>query len=133
MGRRVCAVCGDKESRDTDFAPDNHTGRTKISGAKRATCDTPGYTGDTVCAGCGEILGAGEAVPATGHVFGGWSIVSEATCSVQGRQERRCAVCGDTESRSTDYDPDNHTGRLKVSGVKAADCEIRALDLIQYN
>ena len=121
--QRVCTVCGDKESRDTDFAPDNHTGRTKTSGVKHPTCDTPGYMGDTVCAGCGELLAAGEAIPATGHVFGLWNTVSEATCSAQGRQERRCEVCGDTENRSTDYDPDNHTGRLKVTGVRIADCD----------
>ena len=36
---------------------------TKVEGAKEATQDAEGYTGDTVCADCGEIIARGEVVP----------------------------------------------------------------------
>ncbi len=41
--------------------------RTEIRGAKAATCDKGGYTGDTYCADCGEKLRSGSVLPATGH------------------------------------------------------------------
>jgi hypothetical protein len=40
---------------------------TEIRGAKDATCTEDGYTGDTYCADCGELLEVGEVIPAAGH------------------------------------------------------------------
>ena len=45
-----------------------HT-NTKVEGAKDATCTTDGYTGDTVCTDCGEVLHKGETSAALGHPF----------------------------------------------------------------
>ncbi len=45
-----------------------HT-KTFISGLKDATCTAQGYTGDTVCSECGELLTSGHAVPALGHDY----------------------------------------------------------------
>ena len=56
---------------DTPVQPEpgcQHT-TTKVEGAKEATCTEPGYTGDTVCADCGETVAAGEVIPAPGHSF----------------------------------------------------------------
>ena len=36
-------------------------------GEKAATCTEDGYTGDLVCAICGDVVEAGEVIPATGH------------------------------------------------------------------
>ena len=44
-----------------------HTGGTEIINAKEATETEDGYTGDTVCSGCGEVLKAGEVIPKTGE------------------------------------------------------------------
>ena len=54
-----------------------HT-ETTVTGAKEATCNLPGYTGDTVCASCGHLICQGEAIEAKGHTM------------VDGL----CAVCG---------------------------------------
>ena len=45
-----------------------HT-NTKVEGAADATCTAEGYTGDTVCAACGEILVPGEVIPVTEHTY----------------------------------------------------------------
>ncbi len=43
---------------------------TTMENAKAATCTEDGYTGDTVCADCGETVAAGEILPAADHDFG---------------------------------------------------------------
>lgn len=59
--KAVCEICG-KEYGELD--PDKHQGETEIKNAKEATETEEGYTGDTVCKGCGEILIKGEVIPA---------------------------------------------------------------------
>jgi len=39
-----------------------HSGETTVTGKVDATTDAEGYTGDTVCADCGAVLAAGEAI-----------------------------------------------------------------------
>lgn len=41
----------------------------EIRNAKKALCLEDGYTGDTYCSVCGELLEKGEVIPATGHHF----------------------------------------------------------------
>lgn len=51
-----CLVCGyDDGQRD----PEKHIGGTELIGAYEPEGKNPGYTGDTVCKGCGEILQKG--------------------------------------------------------------------------
>ena len=45
-----------------------HT-NTKVEGAVEATCTEPGFTGNTVCADCGEKIAAGTEIAALGHAF----------------------------------------------------------------
>ena len=63
----VCDDCGeitDGSDAELPLDPNNHEGEgTKIVGAIPAT-EKPGYTGDTVCAGCGVKLADGEEIPA---------------------------------------------------------------------
>ena len=40
---------------------------TVVKGAEDATCTVPGYTGDTYCTVCNELVKKGEPIPATGH------------------------------------------------------------------
>ena len=39
----------------------NHVGETEVRGRVTATCASGGYTGDTYCLGCGEVLQTGNA------------------------------------------------------------------------
>ncbi len=51
----------------TPINPDNHSGGTKTVSKKDADCEASGYTGDTVCNGCGEIIIKGTEVSPLGH------------------------------------------------------------------
>ncbi len=42
---------------------------TELRNEKEATCTEPGYTGDTYCADCGELLESGTAISAKGHNY----------------------------------------------------------------
>ena len=68
---------------------------TEIRNAKAATCTEDGYTGDTYCTDCGEKIGTGEVIPATGHTEVILPAV-EATCTETGLTEGvKCSVCGE--------------------------------------
>lgn len=57
--KAICEVCGEEYG---EFNPDVHTGGTEVKNAKAATVKEEGYTGDTYCRGCGEIISKGEAI-----------------------------------------------------------------------
>ena len=66
---------------------------TKVTGAVSATCTTAGYTGDTYCATCNELVKAGTAIPAKGHTEVVDAAVA-ATCTTAGKtQGKHCSVC----------------------------------------
>ena len=72
---------------------DNHSIE-KVVNAKDATCTEAGYTGDRVCAVCGEyVIKKGETIPAKGHTEE--SIPGKkATCTETGLTEgKHCSVC----------------------------------------
>ncbi len=59
--------CGDSYSVVDDYNPNNHEGGTEIRGYIAPFCTEDGYTGDTYCLGCGELIEKGEVIPATDH------------------------------------------------------------------
>ncbi len=73
---------------------DNHS-LTKVINKKDATCTENGYTGDTVCAICGEEITKGETIPAKGHTEVIDAAV-EPTCTEPGKTEgKHCSVCNE--------------------------------------
>src|SRR5699024_775192 len=50
----------------------------------------------TTCTVCGVEYT--EVIPATGHQYGAWTVVNEATETEEGLRERVCSVCGEKES-----------------------------------
>lgn len=64
------------------------------------TCTADGYTGDTYCADCGELLSYGESSSAYGHRFLDWLTTQEPTATTDGLMERECDICGFVEAQS---------------------------------
>lgn len=59
--KAVCSVCGEEYG---DFDLENHDGETEVRGQVEAQIGVEGYTGDTYCLGCGQLLSKGEVIPA---------------------------------------------------------------------
>ena len=111
----TCSICGKNAQEAVAKNPDNHAGGTSIADAKEATCQTAGYTGDTVCAGCGAVLSKGQEIPATGnHTFGEWTAVKAATCQEGGTEERVCSGCGEKETREIPKTEHDYTAEVKA-------------------
>lgn len=65
------------------------------------TCVQDGYTGDTYCSVCGQLLTRGQVIPAKGHDY----------------QDGKCTVCG---AEDPDYQPEQPT-QPENPGVKTGD------------
>ena len=67
---------------------------TEVRGAKGATCTAPGYTGDTYCTVCNQMVKKGEVIHAKGHT----EVIDpavEPTCTAPGKTAgAHCSVCG---------------------------------------
>lgn len=99
----TCNVCGEKKIEKTAIDQNNHTGGTYIKNAKEATCGAGGYSGDTCCKGCGNIISKGTVVPATGkHVYDNGKITKEASIDSEGEITYTCSVCGNTKKEIID-------------------------------
>ena len=57
--KAVCEVCGEEYG---EFDMNVHTGGTEVKNAKEATTKEEGYTGDTYCKGCGELISKGKVI-----------------------------------------------------------------------
>ncbi|MBE6599189.1 MAG: hypothetical protein E7638_07090 [Ruminococcaceae bacterium] len=76
----TCTSCGNNYSDEggtllltsvtTAKDPHNHTGETALKDEKEATATKDGYTGDTVCMGCGAVLEEGSVIPKKGGTSG---------------------------------------------------------------
>lgn len=66
------------------------------------TCTEEGYA-EYVCIDCGDRYEEeGSRTQPTGHTFGEWRTVTEATCTHGGEITRECGVCGASETAYTD-------------------------------
>ncbi|MBR1382833.1 MAG: LPXTG cell wall anchor domain-containing protein, partial [Ruminococcus sp.] len=90
--KAVCDVCGTEYG---EINPDNHT-NTEIRNAKEASCAEEGYTGDTYCTDCGELIETGEVIPKTEHKHTEIRNAKEATCAEEGYTgDTYCTDCGE--------------------------------------
>ncbi len=95
-----CSVCSAEMSRETIAVPATgpaaceHTD-TGLQNAKAATCTEAGYTGDLVCTDCGEVVKAGEEIPALGHTEVTDEAVAPACGSTGLTEGSHCSECGE--------------------------------------
>jgi len=89
-----CPECGMYIQKYTTAVVD-HEGQ--VVGAVEATCTEAGYTGDTVCKFCGDVIAKGEKVEALGHKASEErKDVKAATATEDGYTgDVVCAVCGE--------------------------------------
>ena len=59
---------------------------TEVRNAKAATCTEIGYTGDTYCKDCGELLTTGSIIPLADHQGGTATCCKKAVCTVCGQE-----------------------------------------------
>ncbi len=85
---KTCTVCGATEGAVAGHKPVSF-------GAKDATCTEAGVKAGTKCSVCGVTITATSELPATGHSYGAWEVVTEATCVTAGEKKQTCSVCGD--------------------------------------
>ena len=121
----ACIHCGEIEHNDEHIfygekAPQNHVGGTILMDDRKPdhNAQMDGYTGDTVCLGCGEVLEYGQAIPAGEHIPNGPLMQDETyhwyTCGVE-----NCGIFLDETKEQHDS-----TGNNVASCTTQAVCDL---------
>lgn len=104
---------------------------TEIKDKKSATCEKDGYSGDTYCKDCGQLISKGAIVKATGHSWDSGKVTEAATCKKEGTKTYTCKNCGETKTESipkTEHQWDNgkvtKEATCKEEGSKTYTCSI---------
>lgn len=82
------------------------------------TCAERGYTLYT-CPLCGDFY-YDDYKAATGHSYGDWYVVTEASCSAEGMEQRDCMTCHSAETKTVSVLPHsdlNYDGKCDVCGA----------------
>ena len=105
LNKKVCK-CGATEYAVTDAL--GHTAKTDAAVA--AACTTAGKTEGSHCEKCGVILVAQLTVAPTGHSYGDATVITEATCQLDGAKRYTCQNTG------CGYSYDESFALAKVNG-----------------
>lgn len=104
---------------------------TEIKDKKAATCEKDGYSGDTYCKDCGQLISKGAVVKATGHSWDSGKVTEAATCKKEGTKTYTCKNCGETKTESipkTEHQWNNgkvtKEATCKEEGSKTYTCSI---------
>lgn len=109
----------------TDKNPTNHAGGTKQVNVKPSSHvnQEDGYTGDTKCLGCGEIIAKGETIPWGTHVWSDWKHDAY-------KHWKECTVKGCTEKNKEDaHQPLDGTPNC----VSSATCQVCGYEVAPTN
>ena len=132
----LCEVCGelqitsipklgedvdDKPGTDDDKETCKHTD-TVVKNVISATCAKNGYTGDTYCAECDELISRGRTLFATGkHEWSEPEIITPPTETENGVAKETCTVCGKERTVDISYvdpgKPDDGTDEVPDDGT----------------
>lgn len=124
----TCTVCNTTK---TEVIPATGHQHKEVRNAKKATCTEDGYTGDTYCKDCGQLISKGAVVKATGHSWNSGKVTEAATCKKEGTKTYTCKNCGETKTESipkTEHQWDNgkvtKEATCKEEGSKTYTCSI---------
>ena len=87
----TCAVC--RETKTEEIPATGHQNK-EVRDKKAATCTKAGYTGDTYCKDCGELLKTGKETDALGHTWGKGKVTRKSTYTAAGQLTYTCSRCG---------------------------------------
>ena len=88
----TCAVC--QETKTEEIPATGHQNK-EVRDKKDATCTKAGYTGDTYCKDCGELLKTGKETDALGHTWGKGKVTRKSTYTAAGQLTYTCSRCGE--------------------------------------
>ena len=117
----ICSACG--ETKSEEIPAHGHLGNSIVRFIKGATCTTDGYSGDTYCSKCYELIKEGKVIPATGHHWDEGKITKEATCKEAGVRTYICLNDNNHTRTETILNTDHVAGDVKRENVEAATCE----------
>lgn len=121
-----CNICGFKRP------PDCRHENTIVKPGLEPTCISAGYTEETVCTNCEEILVSRVNLDPLGHIEGEWTVEQDSTCTANGLEVQRCTRCK-AVLNSAPIDPVGHSsGDWKVEkeptcvvdGLKVQRCTV---------
>lgn len=121
--KHTCSVCFSIEYKNESCS---HTS-TSVKDAREADCAHEGYTGDTFCTLCLEIVERGIYTPRSGnHTFGEWELVSgtqyKHTCSTCGRVEHKREDCAHENTVLRDVQDASCSSHGYTGNTFCADC-----------
>lgn len=134
----VCTNCGEAFN-NTVLELGGHTTE-KVPG-KAATCTQAGLTDGAKCSVCGETLTEQTEIPATGHQFGEWTVLKNATFLAVGTEERSCKLCGLKETKEIPVlvgtketvDVDSGMSVIYTDGTYDSDIKLEVSELFDGN
>lgn len=94
--------CTDEDCNESYTETIKATGHqhTKLINKKDATCEEKGYSGDTYCEDCKQIIKTGKAINPTGHDWDKGTVKKAATCESEGIREYTCNTCKKTKEET---------------------------------
>ena len=114
--------CTDEDCNESYTETIKATGHqhTKLIRKKEATCEEEGYSGDTYCEDCKQIIKAGKTISSTGHTWNDGTLKTASTCESEGIKEYTCKTCGKTKEESVA--PTGHIN-TEIRNKRTATCE----------
>lgn len=114
--------CTDEDCNESYTETIKATGHqhTKLIRKKEAACEKEGYSGDTYCEDCKQIIKAGKTISPTGHTWNDGTLKTASTCESEGIKEYTCKTCGKTKEESVA--PTGHIN-TEIRNKRTATCE----------
>ena len=115
LDKGICDVCGEEVTCEVE--PTGHAWvLDEEFPAIEPTCTEEGRAEQYYCPYCWAVTG-GETIPATGHSWGEWKTIKEATEDEAGLQERTCSVCGATQTREIGTMPETGVATVPTAAL----------------